>query len=68
MFFADVSNSLRFISTSTNILTSPEALPEEALLAVTASKGGVGGGKGTGNSSSSKEVEEVERVRKYSNR
>lgn len=31
----DVLNSLRYISTSTNILTNPESLPEEAILAVT---------------------------------
>jgi len=34
----DVLNSLRYISTSTNILTNPENLPEEALLAVTKNK------------------------------
>jgi MAX-like protein X len=31
----DVLNSLRFLSTSTNILTNPLSLPEEAVLAVT---------------------------------
>ncbi|CAG2114646.1 unnamed protein product [Medioppia subpectinata] len=31
----DVLNSLRFLSTSTNILTDPKSLPDEAILAVT---------------------------------
>ncbi|CAG2176208.1 unnamed protein product, partial [Oppiella nova] len=31
----DVLNSLRFLSTSTNILTDPKSLPDEAVLAVT---------------------------------
>lgn len=60
-YFADVSNSLRYISTNTNILTCPEGLPEEAILAVTTAKTQSKGGN------SSKEADD-ERVRKYSNR